>query len=105
MAVLAGTLVDNLLPKRFAATPVSAVLAESHSSSFTPAATARTIAAHASRTGWSTEQLTQALLQHASQQLAEWAVEQENTDPGGWLAADAAPDWLLPHLPHRGGLF
>jgi hypothetical protein len=49
--------------------------------------------------GLSPEQLSDALLKYAATELASWATEQENADPGGWVAGDAVPDWLLPHLP------
>lgn len=54
---------------------------------------------HAQMLGLSPEQLSDALLKYAAIELACWATEQENTDPGGWVAGDAVPDWLLPHLP------
>ena len=59
---------------------------------------------HAQRLGLSPEQLTQALLQYASQQLADWAEAEETADPGSvWCAGDP-PDWLEPYLPQREGV-
>jgi hypothetical protein len=56
------------------------------------------IRTHAQLLGLSPEQLSAALFQHATRELADWVTEQENRDPGGWVAGDAAPDWLLPYI-------
>jgi hypothetical protein len=59
---------------------------------------------HAQRLGLSPEQLSAALLQFATHQLADWTEEGENDDPGSvWCVGDP-PDWLEPYLPKREGV-
>jgi hypothetical protein len=54
---------------------------------------------HAQRLGLTPEQLSAALLQYATRELADWTEEGENDDPGSvWYVGDP-PDWLEPHMP------
>lgn len=54
---------------------------------------------HATRLGLSTGELVVALLQYATQELADWTEAEETEDAGSvWWVGDAAPDWLKPHL-------